>query len=160
MWSFNMASWFDSLFGGCCSRQRPRIEELKATELPQASLKPVTEEDLHSLPSLSAVQEVADPASYSLPQSPIISSPLVPSPPPISQKSTLTSQNSSLDSAFLLLNQMKCGVCEERSTGFCIGCQKRRYCFSCFQSLHNSMHGVHKFVSYAGTVRRVGRGKG
>ena len=118
-------------------------------------LKPLTEEDLHSLPSLSALPERTDPASYSLPQSPIIS-PLVPSPQ-ISQKSTLTSQHSSLDSAFLLLNQMKCAMCKERSTGFCIGCQQRRYCFACFQSMHNSMHGVHKFISYAGSVRR---GKG
>ena len=156
-----MASWFDSLFGGCCSRQRPRPEELKTAESSQAVRKPAVEEDLHSLPSLSMLPEAAaDPASYSLPQSPMISSPLVPSPPPISQKSTLTSQNSSLDSAFLLLSQMKCGICEERSTGFCIGCQKRRFCFTCFQSVHNSMHGVHKFISYAGTVRRLGRGKG
>lgn len=154
-----MASWFDSVFKGCCSRHKAESTEAKKKETAQVVLKPVTEEDLHSLPSMSAPQEIEDPASYSVPQSPIISCPLTPSLPPISQKSTLTSQTSSIDSAVLLLNHMKCCLCKDRSTGFCIGCQQKRYCFNCFQRVHNSMHGVHKFISYAAAVRRRTAGK-
>lgn len=149
-----MASWLDSLFGGCCSRHKPPSEALQKAASVHLSQEPANEEDLHSLPSLSAAPETAVPVSYSLPQSPILS---FPSPAPISQKSTLTSQQSSLDSAFPLLRQMNCAECELRSTGFCIGCQKRRYCYSCFQTVHNSMHGVHKFISYAGARRVAGK---
>lgn len=154
-----MASWFDSVFGGCCSRQKPQSAVLRKTETVHASAKRVTEADLRSLPGLPVPQETETPESYSVPQSPIIYSPLTPSHLPISQTSTLTSQNSSLDGAFTLLNQMKCHVCEDRSTGFCIGCQKRRYCFNCFQSTHSSMQGLHKFISYAASVRRIGKRK-
>jgi len=150
-----MASWLESLFGTCCGRHKPPSGELQKAASSHLSQELANEEDLHSLPSLSVVPETEAPVSYSLPQSPILS---FPSPTPISQKSTLTSQQSSLDSTFPLLNQMNCGDCEQRSTGFCIGCQKRRYCYSCFQTVHNSMHGVHKFISYAG-VRRVVKGK-
>jgi hypothetical protein len=147
-----MASWLDSLFRSCCSRQKPHIEDPKRTKSTHVSQIPATEQDLHSIPTFSAMPETGDAVSCSLPQSPIISL------TQISQKSTLTSQQSSTDSALFLLSQMKCGVCEEGSTGFCIGCQKRRYCFACFQSVHSSMSGLHKFISYAGITRRSRRG--
>ena len=147
-----MASWLDSLFRSCCSRQKPHIEESKRTKSTHVSQIPATEQDLCSFPRFEAVPETGDAISYSLPQSPIISL------SPISQKSTLTSQQSSTDSALFLLSQMKCGVCEESSTGFCIGCQKQRYCFACFQSAHSKMSGWHKFISYAGITKRSRRG--
>lgn len=147
-----MASWLDSLLRSCCSRQKPHIEDPKKVRPIHVSQIPATEQDLRSIPSFSAVPETGDAISYSLPQSPIISV------SPISQKSTLTSQQSSTDSALFLLGQMKCGICEEDSTGFCIGCQKKRYCFACFESTHSSMRGWHKFISYAGITKRSRRG--
>ena len=162
-----MASWLDSLFGGCCNRQRPQEPEPSKQGTIVVLPDQPTEEDLRSLPTLAPPLDPggSDMPTYSLPQSPMLGYELLdeevkqgrkrrPAVMPFSQRSTLSSQSSaSIDSATLQLTQMKCGACGDQSTGFCIGCQKQRFCYTCYQREHSSMHGLHKFISYAGTRR-------
>ena len=60
------------------------------------------------------------------------------------------SPTSPIEVANQMLTQMKCAICLDPSTGFCVGCPRERYCYNCYHQVHSVLPGSHRFVSYVG----------
>lgn len=148
--NLNMASCFHSFFDGCISRSKAPSSSGKS---PPVLVAPYSSpiEDLRSLPSVTACETLSPYSSAGKP-------PGAHCFPELHRDedhcdgsigSTSPSVSSPVDTAATLLSQMKCALCREKSTGFCVGCPRERYCSECYHRTHQALPKTHRFVSYS-----------